>query len=71
MKTKYPDIHDGEPVTLNPQKSKYCYACCDCGLVHDVEYIVGHRQKLTFRVWRNKRKTAALRREDKKRTRRG
>ncbi len=65
----YPQVHSGEPITLNPQRDTYSFACCDCGLVHDIEFIVGHRQKLTWRVWRNNRKTAALRREDKKRRR--
>ena len=66
-KSKYPELQGGEPVALNPQKEMFSNACCDCGLVHDIEFIVGHRQKLTIRFWRNKRKTAALRREDKKR----
>jgi hypothetical protein len=46
-------------------------ACCDCGLVHDMQFrlvpsINGGRH-IHFRVRRNERSTAAVRREDRRR----
>lgn len=66
-RTTYHVLEAGEKVTFNPQKGALNVACCDCGLVHRVEFTVGHRQKLTRQVWRDNRKTAALRRERAKR----
>ncbi len=60
-----PPAKDGELIMLNPQKKIFRFACCDCGLVHDFEFIVGHRQKLTFRAWRKVRSTAQRRRWQK------
>ncbi len=69
MVTKYPQLKEGDLVVLNPQKQIFGFACCDCGLVHDIEFVVGHRQKLIIKMVRNNRKTAAYRREKKKRQR--
>ena len=37
--------------------------CCDCGLVHNVEF--SRKGKVRLRVWRNERATAAVRRSNK------
>ena len=63
----YQQLHDGDAIQLNPQKNVIHFACCDCGLVHRMEFVVGHRQKLTVKMRRDERKTAAYRREKKKR----
>jgi hypothetical protein len=41
---------------------KYKCACCDCGLVHRMQFriVKGH---VEFRAWRDKRATAAKRRK--------
>lgn len=64
--TRYPPVADGEATTINPQKVMLRLGCCDCKLVHRVEFVVGHRQKLTIRMWRDNRATAARRRKRRK-----
>lgn len=58
---KYGQVYDGEriePKTMLGHKMK----CCDCGLVHIIDfYIVG--KKVQFVSRRDKRATAAARRE--------
>lgn len=53
---------------VQPIFKGYKMTCCDCGLVHRLEFrIVGtRRQRIQFRAWRDARSTAAVRREDKK-----
>lgn len=62
MTYRYPQLQPGEPFELNPQKESLRFACCDCGLVHRMEFIVGHRQRLRIAMWRLKRATGQLRR---------
>lgn len=63
-----------------PIMKGYKMACCDCGLVHNLEFLVGEigktdkkgffkffhlkakKYRVAFRVSRNKRSTAAVRR---------
>lgn len=59
-------LFNGEPVEFNPQKTWLNVECCDCGLVHRVNFSVGHRQKVTIQFWRNRRATAARRRKRQK-----
>lgn len=61
-KKRYPVLRSGEPVVINPQKECFRMACCDCNLVHIIEYKVTHRQKLMIRMWRDRRATGQLRR---------
>lgn len=45
---------------VSPVRRGYRLACCDCGLVHDMDFrIVAGR--VEFRVRRNNRSTAAIR----------
>jgi hypothetical protein len=55
----------------NTPALKYKLACCDCGLVHDIEFCVRlkggkmldrRKGQIKFRVRRNVRATAAMRR---------
>jgi len=65
---KYQRPEEGERV--QPVKRGYKFACCDCGLVHrmDFDHVKwGRGRKIVFRVWRDERATAAVRREMKKR----
>lgn len=55
---------------IRPIKRGYKMACCDCGLVHRMEFAhvpYGGGRKIIFRAWRDERATAAMRREKKKR----
>jgi hypothetical protein len=57
---KYKQRIDGEGFEL-PIGKLYRLACCDCGLVHDVVFVV-EDGKLAMAAKRNNRATAARRR---------
>lgn len=45
---------------VRPIKHGYKLACCDCGLVHIMDFKTTHKgQRVQFRVWRDERATAA------------
>lgn len=44
----------------------YKMACCDCGLVHDLEFRLDEVNQLNFRARRNVRSTAQMRRHMKR-----
>jgi hypothetical protein len=56
---KYIQIVDGEGFTV-PKGEKWRFACCDCGLVHDVVLVPG-RKEIGMAVRRNNRATAQRR----------
>jgi len=61
---KYPQVHEGEWV--RPIRRGYKMACCDCGLVHRMEFKLVRRGKGRFiwlRAFRDKRATAAMRKK--------
>lgn len=63
---RYPQVQAGEWV--RPIKRGYKMACCDCGLVHklDFKHIKwGRGRKIIFRAYRDERATAAVRRGKK------
>jgi len=49
---------------VQPVRKGYKMACCDCGLVHSIDFrVVGNkRKKVQFRVFRNSRSTGQMRR---------
>ena len=49
---------------VEPIRRGYKMCCCDCGLVHDMDFRV-QKGKAQFMVRRNNRSTAALRRTRK------
>ena len=56
---------------VQPVPRGYKLRCCDCGLVHTIDFRVvkwaeGKRTKVQFRAYRDQRATAAIRREAKK-----
>lgn len=60
---KYKPAKNGE--WIRPVKKGYKMACCDCGLVHVLEFAHvpwGRGRKIIFRAWRDERATAAKRR---------
>lgn len=58
---KYPRIKDGEGVDLKSGQI-FKFACCDCGLVHDMVIVSGKGRNVGLAMKRNKRATAAMRR---------
>lgn len=67
MPKKYPKVQAGEWV--KPKRKYYQMMCCDCGLVHKVEFaLVDHKggKGIILRAWRNNVATAnARRRKDR------
>lgn len=61
---KYKDIGPGEsfPVYKNMKIS-----CCDCGLVHKLEIFNNEEAFMMIKMTRDRRATAAIRREARKR----
>lgn len=57
MRTK---VEDGEWV--QPIRRGYQMECCDCGLVHILDFRI-HRTRVQFKASRDERKTAATRRQ--------
>lgn len=55
----YEKPEEGEWV--QPVRRGYRMMCCDCGLVHTLDFRV-HKRRIQFRVFRNNRATAAARR---------
>lgn len=47
---------------IYPRRSNYKLACCDCGLVHNFQFRYAKGKYIEFRVSRNNRATAAMRR---------
>ena len=62
---RYHKQQDGEWV--QPKTKGYKMACCDCGLVHTLNFRVikygGNRTKIQFQAFRNNRSTAAMRKK--------
>lgn len=56
---RYEEPDEGEWV--QPIRKGYKMACCDCGLVHTIDFRVVKR-RVQFRVFRNNRSTALMRR---------
>ena len=68
--SKFIDIKDGKPVVLGyvqalkVKGANMNFACCDCGLVHNIVFIpLKTRIKIYF--WRDNRRTANRRRGKK------
>lgn len=49
---------------IQPIRRGYCLVCCDCGLVHELDFRI-YKRHIQFRARRNNRKTAAVRREER------
>lgn len=63
---RYEEPEAGEWV--RPVMNGYKLACCDCGLVHDVDFRVSEDlERVEFRVFRNNRATGQIRRWMKRR----
>lgn len=62
LKGKYGRPQNGE--WIQPILRGYRLGCCDCGLVHQVDFRIKNR-KIQFRVFRLNRATAMMRRHMK------
>jgi hypothetical protein len=69
-RVKYHEPKAGE--WIRPVRRGYLLACCDCGLVHRMNFrLLGKKRKrIEFAVFLAPRRTAALRREKRKRANR-
>lgn len=64
---EYEEVVDGE--WNNPTMRGHKLMCCDCSLVHTMDFKIvktGRGQHVEYRVWRDNRATAAARRKSKK-----
>lgn len=57
---------------VQPRRKGYKLACCDCGLVHRLDFRIvqyaKNQRKIQFRVFRDNRATGQMRRWMRKRT---
>jgi hypothetical protein len=62
-KSAYYQVSDGEwiGVFLKGNKDQ----CCDCGLVHRINYRINAKGKIEYQVYRDERATAAARKRFK------
>ena len=51
-----------------PRRRGYKLVCCDCALVHRIDFVVDGRGRILIRLRRDERATAAIRREARKRS---
>jgi hypothetical protein len=66
---KYPSVSAGEWVV--PRRKYYRLGCCDCGLVHKMEFKLvdswhGPGKKILMRAWRDEPATTFLRKAKRK-----
>lgn len=57
---------DGWSEWEDPIMQGYRLSCCDCSLVHEFEFRVTKKREVEFRLKRNNRATAQLRRQAEK-----
>ena len=60
---KYTQVFNGEWVT--PRRRLHKIRCCDCGLVHIMQFRI-KKGILEFRAWRDNKATSASRRKQEK-----
>ena len=65
LKQRYHQVEAGE--WQYPVAKGYRLACCDCGLVHILEFKPISKSRIKMRGWRDNRATAAMRAWDRKR----
>lgn len=62
MKKSYPIVKSGETFTLNYKKTLLALACCDCGLVHTMDFNIKKDDILEITITRNTKSTGQIRR---------
>jgi hypothetical protein len=58
---KYAQVVEGE--WIEPRMTGYKMGCCDCGLVHEIDFKINNGRVL-IRARRNNRSTALMRRKN-------
>lgn len=58
-KSAYYHVTDGEWIEVAMKGNKE--QCCDCGLVHKVNYRLNDKGRIEYQVFRDERATAAIR----------
>lgn len=53
---------DGWTDWIHPLDDRFKLACCDCGLVHNMEFRIDDLGRINFRATRNNRSTGQMRR---------
>ncbi len=56
---KYDNPKEGE--WIQPIRKGYKFRCCDCGLVHNMDFRI-RKRRAQFRAFRNERSTGQIRR---------
>jgi len=67
-KSTYEQVEDGERV--HPIRKGFRMECCDCGLVHRINFYlnkVGKQREISFQIWRDEQATGQVRRHIKER----
>jgi hypothetical protein len=64
---KYPVLDDGQPVVIPMSSGTLRLGCCDCRLVHDINFNIEvnpetKEMQLVLKFYRNNRSTAQARR---------
>jgi len=59
----YTQLKDGDTFELNPKGEKIKFACCDCGLVHDIAFAVEENGNIGVALQRNIDATEKRRKE--------
>jgi hypothetical protein len=59
-KSEYYHVSNGEWITV--PKRGYKEQCCDCGLVHKLNFKIGPKGEIEIQTMRDERATAAVRR---------
>lgn len=49
-----------------PVHRQYKLCCCDCGIVHNMNFQINRQRQVGFQVQINRRSTAAVRRQDRR-----
>ncbi len=60
--TRYTKFSDYDGFEIDPKKETIRFACCDCGLVHDMGVAIVGKKKVQIAFRRFNRGTAQLRR---------
>ncbi len=60
---KYDHPKEGE--WIQPVEKGYKLRCCDCGLVHKIDFEI-FKGNIQFRMWRDDRATAQIRRHKRR-----
>jgi len=61
---KYPKSEEGEAIRINLDTDDWHFACCDCGLVHIMQFHHIKENIWDFALFRKNRATGQLRRHN-------